>query len=87
MTVNGRIFGADDDGNVTLRSPLAPGHYTVEAGGEQITFDVEDGRSLYDSPDGEEIVYSLAPAMETCHVEKLLASRYLVGAYLGVKPT
>jgi hypothetical protein len=87
VTVNGRIFGADNDGNVTLRPPLSPDHYVVEAGGEQITFDVEDGRSLDDSPDGEEIVYSLAPAMETCHVEKLTASRYLVGAYLGVKPT
>lgn len=87
VTVNGRIAGADNYGNVTLRPPLSPGRYIVEAGGEQITFDVEDGRSLYDSPDGEEIVYSLAPAMETCHVDKLTANRYLVGAYLGVKPT
>jgi hypothetical protein len=86
VTVNGRPFCVDENGQVKLRPPLSPGHYLIEAAGEQISFDVEDGLDLYDSPDGEEIVYSLGPAMNTCHVEKLTSSHYLAGAYVGAKP-
>jgi hypothetical protein len=87
VSVNGKFIAVGDDGQVILRPPLIAGRYVVEASNERISFEIEDGALLYDSPDGEEIVYVLAPAFETCHVENLNASRYLVGAYLGAKPS
>ncbi len=87
VSVNGKLIAVGDGGQVILRPPVTAGRYVVEAAGETITFEIEDGSALYDSRDGEEIVYALAPALETCHIDKLTASRYLVGAYLGAKPS
>lgn len=75
------------EGRVRLASKLPAGRYVIEVAGERITFDIEDGAELYDSSDGDEIVYSLSRAMETCSIERLTSKTYLVGAYIGVKPS
>jgi hypothetical protein len=87
VSVNGKLIAVGNNGQVILRPPIIAGRYVVEAAGDTITFEIQDGSALYDSQDGEEIVYALSPALETCNVEKLTASRYLVGAYLGAKPS
>jgi hypothetical protein len=87
ISVNGKIVTVSEGGQVIMRPPLSAGRYVVEAVGESISFEIENASALYDSQEGDEIVYSLAPALETCHVEKLTASSYLVGAYLGGKPS
>jgi hypothetical protein len=88
VRLNEKVLPVGADGYCDLPTPLAPGRYKVEAANDALHFDVEDGASLDDSPDGDEICVALSRygLMQTSRVDSLPTSEFLVGAYLGFAP-
>jgi hypothetical protein len=88
VRLNGKVLPVGADGYCKLPKPLAAGRYEVEAADETFRFDVDDGATLDDSPDGDEICVALSRSgvMRTSRIDAVPTSQYLVGAYLGSAP-
>lgn len=88
VKINGVVQKVDSDGYVAMTTPMAPGRYEVTAAAETLHFHIDDGTTLHDSSEGEEICIALSRSgiMRTARIDSLPTQHYLVGAYLGSAP-